>query len=62
MNPRSAVSKWPMFGKTVATSLAGSPYHGASVAAYWSTEVVGMNRPWFPESSGPPRASVGQSP
>ena len=51
-----------MFGKTVATSLAGKPYRFASVAAYRSIDIVGMERPMFPESSGPERASVGHLP
>ena len=34
MNPRSAVAKWPMFGKTVDMSLLLTPNHFASVALY----------------------------
>ena len=41
-NPRLLVAKFPISGKTVGMSVALTPYHEASVAAYWSTEAVGI--------------------
>lgn len=38
-----------------------TPNHEASVAEYWSTAVVGIQRP-MPVSSGPFTASVGNFP
>ncbi len=58
-----AVGKRPISGKTAGRSPGESPYQEASVAAYCSTEVVGIQRPRGLEppsvSSGPPSASVG---
>src|SRR5690606_8201784 len=42
MNPRSVLSYSPMRGNSVGISPDGTPNHVASVAAYWSTPVVGM--------------------
>ena len=49
------------FGSTVSKSLSLMPNHLPSVAAYWSTEVLGSNRPW-PTSSGPLLATAGALP
>src|SRR5450755_1273816 len=46
----------------VGRSAAATPNQEASVAAYWSTDVVGIQRPLLPVSSGPPGVSVGQVP
>ena len=51
-----------MFGTTAGMSASGTPNHLASVAAYWSTAVVGIHRPSESVSSGPPSASVGNVP
>src|SRR5688572_21034060 len=52
------------FGSTASSALGSAPNQASSVAAYWSTEVVGIQRPCCshestPTSSGPPSASVG---
>ena len=62
MNPRSLVGKRDRFGNTDAKSAVGTPNHFASVAPYWSTDVVGIQRPRCSASSGPPSASVGYLP
>src|ERR1700690_4281857 len=61
-NPRLFVPNWPMYGKTAGPSFAATPYHCASVAPYWSTDVVGIHRPSFEASSGPFNANVGKLP
>src|SRR5437588_9172245 len=60
--PRFNGEKLPSRGKTAGKSLAERPYQLARVAAYWSTEVVGIQRPRVSVSFGPPRASVGYAP
>ena len=50
--PRSFWLKFTIPGRMPGRSVAGTPIHIASVAASWSTEVVGSRRPW-PTSSGP---------
>ena len=50
MKPRSAGSKCERLGNTYGTSAGDRPYQRASVAASWSTEVVGMKRPELPLS------------
>jgi hypothetical protein len=42
MNPRSGVEYRPRLGKMSASPLPSTPNQAASVAAYWSTLVVGM--------------------
>ncbi len=61
MKPRSAVAKRGRFGKTVSMLAGLMPIHFASVAAYWSTAVVGIQRPVL-VSSGPPTVSAGKAP
>src|SRR5260370_4461588 len=61
-NPRFIVGKLPIFGKIVAICDAFTPNQLASVAAYCTLPVVGNHRPFVPESSGPPRDSVGNVP
>src|SRR6185436_17667448 len=60
------LAKRPIKGKTAVRSVEDKPYHVASVAAYCSTEVVGIQRPRGLEppsvSSGPPNANVGYVP
>ena len=46
-------------GNTTGKSPVGSPYQVASVAAYCSTEDVGIQRPRVSVSLGPPSCSVG---
>jgi hypothetical protein len=60
--PRFVVLKLPMAGSTVGNSAAVTPNHCASVAAYCELAVLGTQRPFEPESSGPPSASVGYVP
>lgn len=45
MKPRSARSKRSSAGKMSAMSLLLTPNHAASVAAYWSSAVVGITWP-----------------
>jgi hypothetical protein len=45
INPKFGALKAPRLGKTSPMSLADTPNQRAKVAAYWSTEVVGMVRP-----------------
>ena len=61
MNPRSDVVKRPMFGNTIGRSAAATPYHDASVAAYCSTDAVGIQRPRLSVSLGPPSCSTGKT-
>ena len=42
MKPKFEVGKLPMLGNTEAISASASPNQRASVAAYWSTDVVGI--------------------
>ena len=56
--PRLGFAKRPMFGSTVGRSVALTPNHVARVAAYSSTLVVGIQRPWA-VSSGPPIVRLG---
>src|SRR5687768_7637508 len=64
--PRSEVEKRLIRGNTADKSAVDKPYHVARVAAYCSTEVVGIQRPrgFDPPSvsSGPPRRNVGYAP
>jgi len=53
MNPRSLTGKRPMFGNTTGMSAGPTPYHDDSVAAYCSTEAVGIQRPRLSVSLGP---------
>ena len=63
MKPRFGVAKFLRLGNTYGVSAALSPNHEASVAAYCSTEVVGIHRPRALEpasaSSGPLGTSDG---
>src|SRR5436305_3838381 len=61
INPKSGVPNRPRFGSTTGRSLCATPNHRARVAAYSSTEVVGIQRP-SPASLGPLRARVGSWP
>ena len=45
MNPRFDVAKLPIRGSTVGSSAFDTPNQRARVAAIWSTEVDGNNRP-----------------
>ena len=45
MNPTLLTGKRARLGKIVARCVAPTPNHVASVAPYWSTEVVGIQRP-----------------
>src|ERR1700722_399112 len=58
-NPRLLEVKFPMDGNTAGSSAALTPNHWARVAAYCELAVVGTQRPFVSESSGPPSASVG---
>ena len=62
MKPRSGVAKRPMFGNTCTMSTGGTPNHLASVAPYWSIDVVGIQRPTLSASFGPASASCGYVP
>ena len=59
MKPTSAVANLPMLGKIWAMSTGLAPNHLDSVAPIWSIAVVGIHRPWLPESSGPAIARLG---
>ena len=61
INPKFGLGNLPMFGTTVNKSEFVTPNQDASVAAYSSTEVVGINRP-CPASSGLPSDTVGKRP
>ena len=50
--PRSAGAKRPRFGKIDGSAVGSTPNHFASVAPYWSTEVVGIQRPSFADVVG----------
>ena len=52
----------PMLGKTLGMLLLETPNHLASVAEYSSTEVVGIQAPRLPVSSGPPDWRTGMEP
>ncbi len=58
-NPRLVVLKLLMAGSTVGKSAALTPNHCARVAAYCELAVLGTQRPFEPESSGPPSAKGG---
>jgi hypothetical protein len=58
MKPRLLDAKRPILGNTSDRLLWDTPNQRASVAAYSSTEVVGIKDP-RPESSGPLSATVG---
>ena len=60
--PNVCVGKFTRFGKIDGKSAGATPNHWANVAAYWSTEVVGTQRPCPVPSSGPFTASVGKVP
>ena len=60
MNPRFDVWNLPMFGNTMGMSAALTPYHDASVAAYCSTDAVGIQRPRLSVSLGPLSCSTGK--
>ena len=45
MKPRFGVENLSISGNTAARSALDKPYHNASVAAYCSTDVVGIQRP-----------------
>ena len=62
MNPRAAAANFERLGNICATSAGLAPNHFASVAPYWSIAVVGIQRPWPPESSGPPSVRFGKRP
>ena len=47
------------FGSAVASAAGVAPSQAASAAAYWSTAIVGIQRPSLPTSSGPPGTNVG---
>jgi hypothetical protein len=49
-----------MLGKMVGSWAEVTPNHWARVAAYWTLPVVGAQRPFEPESSGPLRTGVGK--
>lgn len=59
MNPRSIDANRPMFGSTSGISLDVTPNHFARVAEYSSTDVVGIQLPRVPVSSGPPTCRIG---
>src|SRR6476646_11718565 len=58
----TGIVKFARFGKIVGKSAVGTPNQLARVAAYWSSDVVGIQRPWLVASSGPPSAKVGKVP
>src|SRR4029453_4437372 len=58
MKPRSRAAKLTTFGRISGISAALTPIQEARVAAYCSTEVVGISRP-LPASVGPFDASSG---
>ena len=51
-----------MLGKMVGSCAVLTPNHWARVEAYWMLAVEGTQRPFEPESSGPPSARVGNVP
>jgi hypothetical protein len=59
MNPRLIGLKAERFGSTAASAVASAPNQLASVAANWSTAIVGIQRPRSLASSGPDNSSVG---
>src|SRR5450432_1439933 len=62
MNPRLVFGNAPMFGNTYGRSDSAMPNQRASVAPYCSSDVVGIQRPSLPRSSGPFSACVGTVP
>ena len=62
IKPRFVLGKLPSNGKMVDILAAGTPNHVASVAAACTDDVVGIHRPFSPESSGPPETWVGNVP
>jgi len=62
INASVGVVKLARLGKTEGKSVEATPNHCASVAAYWSIDVVGTHRPSPVASSGPFTASVGNVP
>src|SRR5215475_2470688 len=62
MNPMFLTEKFAKVGKTVGMSVALTPNHAARVAPYWSSEVVGIHRPFEPASSLLPNTMVGNLP
>ena len=60
--PSVGVVKLPMLGKMEGKLAVGTPNHFASVPPYWSTDVVGIQRPLLPASLGPPGVSMGNWP
>ncbi len=62
MKPRLLVGKLARLGKTEGRLAALTPNHVARVAAYWSRAVVGIQRPFWSASLGPPSARVGKVP
>ena len=60
-NCRAEASKFLRLGNTSSNWLADSPNQLPSVAAIWSTAIVGSSRPW-PTSSGPLWAITGATP
>jgi hypothetical protein len=61
-NPSFAAEKFARFGNTPASALSGIPNQEASVAPYWSTAVVGIQRPRVSASLGPESSNVGNCP
>ena len=57
--PRSGWENLDKFGKTAPSWLDGTPNQRASVAPYWSTAIVGIQRPSFSASLGPPSVNCG---
>ena len=51
-----------MLGNMVGSCAVLTPNHWARVDAYWMLAVEGTQRPFEPESSGPPSARVGNVP
>ena len=61
-NPRFVWLKLPRFGKTAGSCPAVKPNQLPNVAPNCSVDVVGIQTPRLPESSGPPNANVGNAP
>jgi hypothetical protein len=62
MKPKFVVVKFAKLGKMFGKLAALTPNQVARVAAYWSKAVVGIQRPFWSASFGPPRVSVGKMP
>jgi hypothetical protein len=56
------VVKLARLGKIPGRFAAGTPNHDASVAPYWSSAVVGIQRPLLATSLGPPSENTGSVP